>query len=93
MAAGEILDACRYGEAERVLTLPAKLATLAHALFPGLYADLQAVTNRLLPGPGGVGEQSVPGRDSQTTWTRSPLAALDDAAAARNNQGPATTRP
>lgn len=86
-AADEILEACRYGESVRVLTWPAKLMALAHSLMPGVYTDIQAVVNRLLPGPGGVGTHGVPGRESQSTLTQSPLAAADDAAAARNNQG------
>lgn len=85
-AAAEVLDASRYSEAVRVLSLPAKIMATANALCPGLYADVQALVNRLLPGPGGVGTRGVPGRRSQSGWTRSPLAAFDDAAAKRNNQ-------
>lgn len=85
-AARKILNACRRGDAEIILSLPAKAATLLHDLFPGLTADLLGLTNRILPGPGGVSTQSVKGKDSESEWSPSWLTTLSDRAAARNNE-------
>src|SRR5947208_13760729 len=41
-AARQIVEACRYGEAEVVLSLQAKLAGKFHALFTGRTTDLNA---------------------------------------------------
>jgi short-subunit dehydrogenase len=39
-AARQIIEACKRGDAEVVLSLPAKVASVVHGLFPGLTADL-----------------------------------------------------
>jgi short-subunit dehydrogenase len=85
-AARRIVRACRYGDAELLITLPAQLAVLFHGVFPGLTSDLMGLTNRLLPAPGGIGTASAKGRDSESDVTRSGLTALTDAAARRNNE-------
>src|ERR671933_1496025 len=54
-AARQIVSACRHGDAEVILSLPAKAATWFHGLFPGLTSDLLGLVNRGLPGPGGIG--------------------------------------
>ncbi len=48
-AAQKILEACRYGNAELTITLPAQVLRLAHGLFPSLVAEAFALTGRLLP--------------------------------------------
>src|SRR5437660_2651148 len=45
-AARQIVEACRYGEAEVVLSVQAKLAVTFHDLFPGLTADINGLFNR-----------------------------------------------
>jgi short-subunit dehydrogenase len=86
-AARQILQACQRGEAEVVLSLPAKLATTFHALFPGLTADLLGLANTfLLPGPGGIGTTRVQGSDSHSPLSPSWLTTLSDRAAQRNNE-------
>ena len=86
-AARQIVDACRRGDAEVVLSIQAKLAVLFHGLFPGTTADIMgAINSWALPAPGGIGTRSVPGRESESPITRSPLTALTDRAAARNNE-------
>jgi len=87
-AAGKILNACRLGEAEVILTVPAKLAVWFHGLFPGLTSDILAVVNRTLPGPGGIGTQRVRGWQSQSEWAPSALTALSDRATRQNNEEP-----
>lgn len=62
-AATQIVRACKDSQAEIVLSLPAQLAVTAHRLAPGITADAFGVINRLLPGPGGIGEKKLPGKE------------------------------
>lgn len=84
--AREIIEACRLGEAERVITLPAKIATALHGLSPGLVTDTLALFNTLLPAPGGIGEQRTVGKASETRLSESILTRLTDEAAVENNE-------
>ena len=85
-AARQILAACKRGDAEIVLSIPAKLARVTHALFPRPIAGLLGLVNRLLPGPGGIGTRGARGADSESAISPSVLTALGDRAAARNNE-------
>ena len=85
-AARRILRACRDGESEVVLSIQAKLAVKFHALFPGLTTDLNGLIAKLLPGPGGIGETAVPGRDSTSEWSPSWMTGLTERAAEENNE-------
>jgi NAD(P)-dependent dehydrogenase (short-subunit alcohol dehydrogenase family) len=85
-AASQIIDACRRGRAELVITTQAQLAVKFRALFPEAAADLLAVVNRLLPGPGGIGRARAKGRESESALAPSVLTALTEAAARRNNE-------
>jgi NAD(P)-dependent dehydrogenase (short-subunit alcohol dehydrogenase family) len=63
-AAGQIIDACRHGDAELVITVQAKMAILARTLFPDLFADVMQMLNRLLPDPAPVGgDTNVEGQE------------------------------
>ena len=66
--------------------LAAQLAAKVHGLAPGLTADVLGLVNRLLPRAGGVGTRAVPGAESESPVTRSPLTALDEEAAREYNQ-------
>lgn len=85
-AARQIVDACRHGRAELVISIQAKLATTIDALFPEISAEMLALTNRLLPEAGGIGERSAKGRDSTSSWSPSWLTRLTDEAALKNNE-------
>jgi NAD(P)-dependent dehydrogenase (short-subunit alcohol dehydrogenase family) len=85
-AASQIIDACRRGDAEVVLSLQAQLAVKFHGLFPGLTADLLGIVNRLLPAPGGIGRRSAKGKESESAVSPSLLTALTEAAARKNNE-------
>src|SRR5262249_39264039 len=85
-AARQIIAACKRGEGEVVLSLPAKLAVLVHDLFPGLTTDVLALVNQMLPAPGGVGTQAVLGKDSMSSVSPSWLTALTEKAAEENNE-------
>jgi NAD(P)-dependent dehydrogenase (short-subunit alcohol dehydrogenase family) len=86
-AARQIIAACKRGDAEVVLSLPAKLATVVHGLCPGWTADLLGLVNALLlPAPGGIGSAQLPGKDSISPLAPSALTRLSDRAAQRNNE-------
>ncbi len=86
-AARQVLDACRHGDAELTITWQAKALILAQTLAPGLVGELLALTTRLLPGPTGPeGDEPRTGRESQSPFAPSPLTALSDRAARRNNE-------
>lgn len=85
-AACQIIEACRRGQAAITLSLPARAADLLHGLFPGLVADVLGVVNRFLPGPGGIGREHKRGQDSESWIAPSPLTALNESAAVRNNE-------
>ena len=86
LAAQQIITACRHGDAELVISWPAKLASAFHGLFPGLTVDVLGLANRLLPGPGGVGTTNTKGADSTSAISPSLLTRLSDRAALANNE-------
>jgi short-subunit dehydrogenase len=86
-AARQIIAACQRGDAQVVLSLPAKLATTVHSLFPSWTTDVLGVVNRLLlPAPGGIGSAQRPGKHSASQLSPSWLTTLSDRAAQRNNE-------
>jgi short-subunit dehydrogenase len=94
-AARKIITACRYGDAELIITVQAKLAVFARYAAPEVFADMMTLVNRLLPEPtGAAGDEARPGRESESEWA-DPSATLTTAtykAAAANNElesGPA----
>ena len=91
-AARQIVDALRFGDADRVLSLPARIGATLHGVFPGLTAELLGLVNRLLPGSRGPGRPSalaagaVKGEASTSSLSPSLLTTLGDRAAERANQ-------
>jgi NAD(P)-dependent dehydrogenase (short-subunit alcohol dehydrogenase family) len=85
-AARQIVDACRRGDAELVITAQAKIAILARTLAPELFADVMTMINRLLPGPVPGGNEARKGRESESEWAPSALTKTTYAAAEQNNE-------
>jgi NAD(P)-dependent dehydrogenase (short-subunit alcohol dehydrogenase family) len=85
-AAQQILRACQRGDAEAIISIPAKAALTFQAIAPGLTTELLSVVNRLLPGMGGIGTHSARGYESESSLSPSLLTRLGDQAAARNNE-------
>ena len=85
-AAKQIVRACKRGQAELVISVPAKLAVLFESLFPQAMSQILAVVNQLLPEAGGVGTQTRKGRESTSAWSPSWLTTLNEKAAMRNNE-------
>jgi hypothetical protein len=86
LAAQQIISACRQGDAELVISWPAKIASAFHGLFLGLTIDILGLADRLLPGPGGVGTTNTRGADSTSASSPSLLTRLSDRAALANNE-------
>jgi NAD(P)-dependent dehydrogenase (short-subunit alcohol dehydrogenase family) len=85
-AARKIVEACRVGDAQVVLGIPAKVGSLIHGVFPGLSADLWSIVNRVLPSEGGIGRATATGKESQTPITDSWVTQHLTAAAIENNE-------
>jgi NAD(P)-dependent dehydrogenase (short-subunit alcohol dehydrogenase family) len=86
-AARQILEACRRGDAELVITVQAKLAVLARTIAPELFSDAMSLVQRLLPRPvGPEGDVAAPGRSAGSAWASSALLAPMYAAAQQNNE-------
>jgi short-subunit dehydrogenase len=88
-AARQVIAACRYGDAELVITIQARLAILARHLVPELFADAMMLINGLLPAPAGrEGDVAQPGHQSESkaAGPPSPLTATTYTAAAANNE-------
>jgi NAD(P)-dependent dehydrogenase (short-subunit alcohol dehydrogenase family) len=86
-AAHQVIEACRRGDAELVITVQAKLAILARTLAPELFADMMTLTNRLLPRAAGPdGDRAAKGRASESEWAPSKLTAPTYKAAEENNE-------
>ena len=91
-AAQQILRACQRGDAEAIISVPAKAAVTFQAIAPGLMIELLSVVNRLLPAVGGIGTHSARGYESTSSLSPSLLTRLGDQAAAQNNEITSTGR-
>ncbi|WP_404365087.1 SDR family NAD(P)-dependent oxidoreductase [Corallococcus coralloides] len=82
--ARKIIEACRRGDSEALVGMPAKLGAVGRALAPNLTARVLDAVNRLLP------QDSTPerhkGHQSETPLTRSWLTEMSRRAAERNNE-------
>ena len=88
-AARQIVEASRRGQAELIISLPAKLAAAFYGVMPSTFVTLASLANRFLPAPtGAAGDQPRLGRDTGSRWMPSRLTVLGDRAAARNNELP-----
>jgi short-subunit dehydrogenase len=85
-AARRVVDACARGDAEIILTAPAQVAAIIHGLFPDLTVDMLGVMNRFLPSPGGIGTDVRTGKESKSKASPNWVTALNERAAAENNQ-------
>jgi NAD(P)-dependent dehydrogenase (short-subunit alcohol dehydrogenase family) len=89
-AARQIIEACRRGRAQLIITRQARAATLVAALAPEFTSRLLSFVTRMLPGPNGdAGYQARFGWESQPRWLPSAVTLLVDRAARTNNELPA----
>ena len=85
-AAEQIIEATRRGDAELIVSVQAKLAATANALFPELTADIAGLVNRILPAAGGIGSSQRLGKDSDSYLSPSFLTAAIDKESYQNNE-------
>ena len=70
-AARQIVEACRRGQAELIIGLPAKLAAALYGVMPSTFVTLASLANRFLPAPSGAeGDRARLGRDSNPRGRR-----------------------
>jgi NAD(P)-dependent dehydrogenase (short-subunit alcohol dehydrogenase family) len=84
-AARCIVNACIRGDAEIVLSLPAKLAVKMHGVFPSTTADILGLASRWLPSPVSSTDAKV-GSQSFSEVSPSWITTLNEQAAESNNQ-------
>ena len=88
-AASQIVNAMRHGDAELIVSWPARVAVVTEALAPNLLARAMTLINRVLPAPTGtLGNESHSGWHSGSRWAPSPLTRLTERSAAENNEIP-----
>lgn len=85
-AAREIVEACRRGEAETIISVQAQLAIKANALMPEFVAEVSGLINQILPSAGDRGTEQLLGKHSTSPLSPSFLTAPLDAASIRNNE-------
>jgi NAD(P)-dependent dehydrogenase (short-subunit alcohol dehydrogenase family) len=86
-AAAQIVDAMQHGDAELVISWPARLAVAAAGTIPNIVARMMSATNRALPSATGkAGDRSRSGWQSTSRWAPSTLTRLTERSAAANNQ-------
>ncbi len=85
-AARQIVDACERGDAEVVLSLPARLLARVYAFAPSLLQDLLGLVNRLLPSAAGGSRRNVEGKDAQSRRLPRVFTRLTDEASLLNNE-------
>lgn len=84
-----IIKATEWGDATLVPSKRASALILLANVFPNLFQDAMALANRLMPGPDGpdsVGTSIKKGYESTSALAPSPLTALNDEAAQKNNE-------
>ncbi|HEU5101942.1 MAG TPA: SDR family oxidoreductase, partial [Roseiflexaceae bacterium] len=85
-AARQIIEACRRGDAQLLISIQAQAIALLNAVLPGLSARALKLMNQLLPDPTGPrGDELKTGWESQSTLAPSVLTRLSDRAAEANN--------
>lgn len=88
-AARQIIEACRHGDPELVVTLAARVAVLMNAVSPTVTARLMSAINRLLPSAAAFqGNESRTGWQSVSAIAPSRLTTLGDRASLENNELP-----
>jgi hypothetical protein len=85
-AARQIIRACQNGDGDVFISNFLNPAVLAAQLAPRLTTEVLALVNALLPGPGGIGRRAARGYESQSEVSPSWATALNEQAAAENNE-------
>jgi NAD(P)-dependent dehydrogenase (short-subunit alcohol dehydrogenase family) len=85
-AARQIVEACRRGDPQLLISIQAKMIALLTEVFPNLSARALKLMNQMLPAPtGSGGDATKTGWESQSPLAPSLLTRLSDRAAEENN--------
>jgi short-subunit dehydrogenase len=88
-AARQIVEACRYGKAEAIITPQARLLQIANGLFPNITAEVLGLISQGLPGMRtGEGDALKPGWQSHSFLAPSVLTRTADRVIRRNKEEP-----
>jgi NAD(P)-dependent dehydrogenase (short-subunit alcohol dehydrogenase family) len=88
-AARRIVDACRHGDPEVILTPGAHVAVLANGISPSTVGRALTLANRFLPGPSDTGgNRAHSGWQSVSKYVPSSMTRLADRATVENNELP-----
>ncbi|MDQ3291605.1 MAG: SDR family oxidoreductase [Bacteroidota bacterium] len=83
--ARKIINACRYGEAEVLTNVPAKILALANNVLPELTSDVLSLTNKILPEENG-NETNTLGYENESDLIPDHLQNRATRAARENNE-------
>jgi NAD(P)-dependent dehydrogenase (short-subunit alcohol dehydrogenase family) len=93
-AARQVIEACRRGDPELIITQAARCAVIMNAMFPNTVARAMRLVNALLPSPDlHAGLESRSGWQSMTALAPSMLTRLTDRATMENNEVPHAPAP
>lgn len=93
-AARKIIEACRRGDPELIITPQARALVLANALIPAAVAHALTLVSLLLPEPDSVeGDRRKEGWESRSSRAPATLTRLSDEASVRNNELPLPAAP
>ncbi len=85
-AAEQIINACRYGEPELIISPQAQFLSKLEGIAPGLFSELASLAVSFMPKPDGIGRSRASGKQSQTDRSPSVLSSLSDRAAQKYNE-------
>ena len=85
--ARDLLNGCRYGRPEVIVSVPAQVAAVLQGVAPNLMAEILTAINYTLPDPATnqSNEQRL-GKDSESAASETVFTTLTDEAAEQNNQ-------
>lgn len=86
VAARSVIRALEYGEAEAILSLTAKAATILQGIAPRWVSALMTLANRFLPDNTAFGNIALKGHQAESKRSRGPISALTDRQAVKNNE-------
>jgi NAD(P)-dependent dehydrogenase (short-subunit alcohol dehydrogenase family) len=93
-AARQIIEACRRGDPELIITPAARCAVMMNGMFPNVVARAMRVVNALLPSPDPhTGIESRSGWQSMSPIAPSALSRMADRATSENNEVPGEPAP
>ncbi|HSK72077.1 MAG TPA: SDR family oxidoreductase [Pyrinomonadaceae bacterium] len=86
-AAQSIIESCRRGDAEKIISPQAAFAIKLNGIFPELVSTMTGLVNQfILPAPGGIGDRKARGLESTSYVSPSFLTTQLDKASAKNNE-------